>query len=66
MTKVEYLYGEDVEVVPVPQEVIMRRVEQLNDHLSELLEVDYRKRDGVRCNAIMRAIAFWEKLDEEN
>ena len=43
----------------------MRRIEALQDHLAELLEVDIYNRDGVRCNAIIKAIAFWENINKE-
>ena len=65
MTKTEYLYGEDVEVVPIPQEVIMRRLVALNDLLEELLSVELWSRDDVRCRAVMQERDKWEKLDEE-
>jgi hypothetical protein len=65
VTKKAYLYGEDIEVPEIPADVVMRRIELLKEHLAELLEHSYHTRDGVRCNAIIKAIKFWENLDKE-
>lgn len=59
-----YLYGEDAEVPDIPPEVIVRRIEALKDNLEELLEVDYHIRDGARCNSIIKAIKFWENIND--
>ncbi len=63
MKKQEYLYG-DVEVCTIPEDVIMRRVEALKDHLDELLKIDYSARDFNRVNNIVKAISFWENINE--
>lgn len=60
----EYLYGEGVEVPPLDNYAIMRRLELLKEHLGELLSVDYRKRDFDRVRAVNKAITFWEDINE--
>lgn len=62
----EYLYGEDVEVPDVPQEIIMRRVELLKEHLEVLLDHSVYMRDGQRCNAVIKAIKFWEDINKDD
>jgi len=61
----EYLYGSDVEVPSLDAEVIMRRIELLSDHLSELLEQSYHTRDRTRVAAVLKAISFWQKMVKE-
>jgi len=60
----EYLYGEEVEVPDIPAEIIMRRIEALKENLAELLEHSFYTRDGNRCNAVIKAIKFWETINE--
>ena len=60
----EYLYG-DAEVEPIPEELIVRRVEVLKEHLSELMVVPMMERDTKRYTAVLSAIDFWEKLNEQ-
>lgn len=60
----DYLYGEGVEVPELPRDVVMRRIELLRDHLGELLNENYMRRDTVKIRAINKAIAFWAELDE--
>jgi 3-dehydroquinate dehydratase len=59
----EYLYGEGVEVPPIPKDVIEARLDVLNKHLKKLLEVNQLKRDGSRCNAVIKAIKFWTDIN---
>lgn len=59
----EYLYGTD-EVPEIPADVIMRRLELLEDHLGELYEVHYMQRDQKKIRAIEKAIKFWEAASE--
>jgi len=61
----EYLYGEEVEVPEIPQEVVVRRLELLKEHLAELLDHTYYDRDAARCNAVLKAIKFWENINKE-
>jgi len=60
-----YLYGDDVDVPEIPSDIVMRRIELLNDNLAELLEVHYLNRDTARCNTIIKAVRFWEKINDE-
>lgn len=61
-----YLYGTDVGVPEIPADIIMRRVELLKEHLAELIEVEPMLRDGKRCNDVIKAIRFWETINERN
>ena len=56
-----YLYNTE-DVPEIPREFVVRRVELLNEHLTELLEVHYRERDIQRYQAVVKAIRFWEEL----
>ncbi len=58
----EYLYGKDIEVPEIPRDIIIRRLELLNDNLEEILKVHYHARDTVRQRDIQSAINFWEKM----
>ena len=60
-----YLYGDYIDVPEIPSDIVMRRIELLNDNLAELLEVHYLNRDTVRCNTIIKAVRFWEKINDE-
>ena len=61
----EYLYGKDIDVPEIPEDIIMRRIELLKDHLEELLDHSYHTRDGERVNAILKAIKFWETINKQ-
>jgi len=61
-----YLYGEDVEVPSIPEEIIMRRTEALKEHLHELLDHSYHIRDGERVSAVIKAIHFWENINNKD
>ena len=65
MTKQEYLYGSKTEVPLIPEEIIMRRVELLNDQLEELLEQHWIVRDMQRERDLIKAIAFWQNINKE-
>ena len=60
---VEYLYGEDVTPTPIPNEITVRRKELLQDHLAELLDTHPLQRQGARCNAVIAAIEWWQRID---
>ena len=64
ITQQEYLYGKDVEVPEIPQDVIMRRLEALKEHLAELLEHSYHTRDNIRVSAVLKGIKFWESIND--
>ena len=57
-----YLYGDGVEVPDVPADIIMRRIELLDDNLTALLEVPLQDRDFVRIKDVLKAIKFWSTL----
>jgi len=57
-----YLYGTN-EVPEVPEDIIMRRVILLEDHLDGLLEVNYFERDTVRINKIMKLIELLKTIN---
>ena len=65
VTPQEYLYGTDVEVPEIPQEIIVRRIELLKEHLGELLEHSFYTRDNKRVNAVLKAIKFWEDINNK-
>ncbi len=60
----EYLYGIDAEIPDIPAEIIVRRVETLNEQLAEELDKSYFTRDNARVYAIASAIDFWEKIND--
>ncbi len=60
-----YLYGEDAEIPEIPAEVIVRRIEILNEQLEEELDKHYSVRDNARVNNIAKAIVFWETINEQ-
>ena len=62
LTQKEYLYGIDVDVTPIPNEYITRRLELLEEHLAELLDTHPLQREGARINAIISAKDFWSRL----
>jgi len=64
MVSNEYLYM-DNEVPEIPADIIIRRVEALNDTLEELMDVPYLQRDGARVRAVVKAIHFWEDINSE-
>ena len=59
----EYLYGEDIEVPNIPEDIINRRIKLLNRHLKRLLDVSYRERDLKRVSDILKAIKYWETIN---
>jgi len=59
-----YLYGEDVEVPEIPAEIIVRRVEILNDTLTELLAVHYIDRDTERVYKVLKEIELWQTIND--
>jgi len=61
----ERLYGEGIEVPEIPEEIIMRRVELLNDHLSELISIDYMDRETRRIDEVLNAVNFWLKINKK-
>ena len=59
-----YLYGDNVEVPTIPQDIIDKRVELLKAHLEKLLNHSYYTRDTTRVNKVIKAIDFWEKIND--
>ena len=60
----DYLYGEGVEIPDIPADVIARRLAALSDNLEEILNHSYYTRDQTRVNAILKALKFWETIQE--
>ena len=58
-----YLYDTD-DVPEIPNEIIVRRLELLKDNLAELLDHSYHTRDTARVNALLKAIKFWENIND--
>lgn len=57
------LYGtEDVPVIPA--DIIMRRIELLDDRLHDLYEVPYMQRDMKTIHKVEKAVKFWEAASE--
>lgn len=65
MKKNSYLYGHGVEVPEIPQEVIVRRLELLQENLDALLKLPPDLRDRTRIHYIHKAIHYWENINEE-
>ena len=63
-SKSVYLYGEGVKTPEIPKEVITGRLKPLNDHLKELLAIHFMDRDNSRVTAVLKAIEFWENINE--
>lgn len=60
----EYLYGKDVKLEPIPKHIIDCRVKALNKHLTSLLDHSFYTRDRARIAAVLKAIKYWENLNE--
>ena len=56
-----YLYGAE-EVPEIPAEIIVRRLELLNDNLEVVLSTGWETRDEQRKNDIIKAIRYWENV----
>jgi hypothetical protein len=63
MKSTEYLYGTK-NVIEVPQSIIDERIRLLNENLRVLLDVHYFGRDTQRIGDVMRAIEWWNKINE--
>ena len=61
-----YLYGENVEVMPIPDEVINSRVRDLKSHRDYLIKDGMMKADSVRLNRVIEAIKFWETINKKH
>ena len=59
-----YLYGEGIEIPEIPADIIARRLAALADNLEELLNHSYYDRDQARVNDVLKAIKFWETVQE--
>ena len=59
-----YLYGVD-EVPEIPQTVVVQRLVLLQGELKKLLDVHWLKRDATRCNAVLKAISFWQQINDK-
>jgi len=61
----DYLYGTD-DVPDFPEDILMRRMELLKEHLEELMDIDWNQRDGTRCNAVIKALRFHEDINKKD
>jgi len=61
-----FLYGDGVEIAPVPHGVIDERITALQKHLKILMDVEMMERDNNRINAVSKAISFWNKLGKKD
>ena len=62
----DYLYGKDVEVPDIPDDVIFSRVSLLREHLSKLNKIPFAERtydDIKQTNDVSKAIRFWNDLN---
>jgi hypothetical protein len=57
-----WLYGEGVDVRPIPEEIANQRIKLLQEHLEVLVETAYTDRDNIRVNDVIKAIKYWQKL----
>jgi len=64
VTRTEYLYGVGVEIAKVPEDIIMRRVEDLSDTLGEVLEHSFHTRDKRRVEEILDEIKVLECIND--
>ena len=60
----EYLYGKDITVPKIPQEVIDSRIDCLKKHRAKLFMVPMLARDTNRYNKVIQAIDFWESIND--
>jgi len=58
-----YLYGSEAVLTPIPTHIITERISLLKQHLKSLLDVHYTKRDSMRINHVIKAIDFWENIN---
>jgi len=63
MKPTKYLYGDD-KPLPVPKNIIDSRITILNSELASILLQEWLIRDGKRANDIIKAIKFWESINE--
>jgi len=62
--KNKYLYG-DVDVPEIDSLVVARRIELLDDHLTEVMNVPPLERNQNQAHAIIKAISFWQNINKE-
>lgn len=60
MTKQEYLYGQYIIVPKIPPEIANERIRLLDKNLKQLLDINYRQRDNIRIDKVMKAIKRWK------
>ena len=66
MKQNSYLYGEGVEITPIPYEIVDERITALQSHLSKLLNVPMMERNEKKVRAVSNAITFWNKLAKKD
>ena len=65
MLKNDYLYGKDVEIPEIDPLVIARRIELLDENLTEIMNIAPLKRNQNQANAIIKAISFWNGFQKQ-
>ena len=58
-----WLYGTE-DVPSIPEDVVAERLELLQHQLFLLNNEDYNLRDLEKRNAVIKAISFWENINE--
>ena len=59
----EYIYGEGVAVLPIPQEVIDDRLAKIEIQIYELQSLHYSERNMERKKILLEARDFWSLID---
>ena len=60
-----FLYGKDVEIPDIPEDIVMRRVELLKEHQDILLAVDPMERETYRLHSVGKAISYWQNINKD-
>ncbi len=58
-----WLYGTE-DVPSIPQDIIDKRLDLLNDRLRKLNELNYKVRNNELRHEVIRAIQFWQEIND--
>lgn len=61
-----WLYGEGVEVPPIPKGIAQERIDLLKINLEKQVNLNFMERETQQINDILKAIKYWEKLRDGN